>query len=51
MKNFAMYVLYKRDDVDLFLHKRERDKHPEIWEWYTVEDVMVEYEIDRKSVV
>ena len=49
-EKFRNVRIYKRDDVDLFLRKRERDKHPEIWEWYTVEDVMVEYEMTRKQV-
>ena len=49
-EKFRNVRIYKRDDVDLFLRKRERDKHPEIGEWYTVEDVMVEYEMTRKQV-
>lgn len=49
-EKFRNVRIYKRDDVDQFLRKRERDKHPEIWDWYTVEDVMVEYEMTRKQV-
>lgn len=49
-EKFHNVRLYKRDDVDRLLRKRERDKHPEIGEWYTVEDIMVEYEMTRKQV-
>ena len=49
-ERFRNVRLYKRDDVDKLLRKRERDSHPEIGEWYTVEDIMSEYEMTRKQV-
>ncbi len=49
-EKFRNVRLYKRDDVDRLLRKRERDKHPEIGKWYTIEDIMVEYEMTRKQV-
>ena len=49
-ERFRNVRLYKREEVDRLLRKRERDQHHEIEEWYTVEDIMTEYEMTRKQV-
>ena len=49
-EKFRNVRLYKMADVDRLLRKRERDRHPQIEEWYTVEDIMTEYEMTRKQV-
>lgn len=47
---FRNIRFYLRSDVDRLLRSREKARHPEITEWYTVEDIMANYAMDRKSV-
>ena len=45
-------MVYSRGDkdVDAFVRKRVRQNHPEIKEWYTVEEIMRAYDMERRSV-
>lgn len=36
---------YKKKDVDILIKKRIKDRHPEIKEWYTVEDILSTFSI------
>lgn len=47
---FRNIRFYLRKDVDRLLKARERARHPDIVEWYTVEDIIEKYAMDRKSV-
>ena len=49
-ERFRNIRFYKRDAVDELVHKRKRNMHPEIAEWYSVDDITVEYGITRKQV-
>ena len=48
-ERFRNARLYIREDVDSLRRKRERGRHPQIEEWYTVDEIMIEYEITRKQ--
>lgn len=47
---FRNVRFYNREDVDKLMRARQRARHPEITEWYTVDDIMSIYAMDRKSV-
>lgn len=47
---FRNVRFYKRIDVDRFLRSREKSRHPEIEQWYTVEEIMANYGMERRSV-
>lgn len=49
-ERFRNIRFYKRKDVDAFVRKRVRQNHPEIKEWYTVEEIMRAYDMERRSV-
>ena len=48
-ERFRNARLYIREDVDSLRRKRERGRHPQIEEWYTVDKIMLEYEMTRKQ--
>ena len=49
-ERFRNIRFYNREAVDALVNKRREAAHPEISEWYTVEDVIVEFGMTRKQV-
>lgn len=49
-ERFRNIRFYRKSDVEAFVKKRIKSSHPEISEWYTVEDIMNTFGLERKSV-
>lgn len=49
-ERFRNVRFYKKSDVESFVKKRIKSSHPEILEWYTVEEIMNIFGLERKSV-
>ena len=49
-ERFRNIRFYKRVEVDILMRKREKNRYPDISEWYTVEDIMERFGLTRKGV-
>ena len=49
-ERFRNIRFYKRTDVEAFVKKRKANQHPEISDWYTVDDIILEYSMTRKQI-
>lgn len=49
-ERFRNIRFYRREDVDSLVRKRQRDSHPEITDWYTVDEIICEFGMSRKQV-
>ena len=49
-ERFRNIRFYNREAVDKLVKKRQKAAHPEITEWYTVDDISLEFAMTRKQV-
>jgi hypothetical protein len=49
-ERFRNIRFYNREAVDKLVKKRQKAAHPEITEWYTVDEICLEFAMTRKQV-